>query len=109
MATSRTVTIPESVTEEAISSFHVDVGERVMAMIGTGTSTATGFVFNDQQLSTVEISGDNHTALMTGFPAWSPNKPAGTFRVDDLWLVIDAVRAGENLLPIEDQTPAPVV
>ena len=42
------------------------------------------------------IGGDDYAELMAAAPAWAPNKPAGTWRREDLWRFIDKIRGARE-------------
>lgn len=95
----RDVTIPEKITKEEIQSFQLVIGSHVTVVIGVGSDDAQGvFSFDpDQQFETLTISGDDYQALMSENPPWAPTKPGNTFRKDDLWFAIDAIRSNTAL------------
>jgi hypothetical protein len=99
---SRTITISAGTTEEEIYQYFHDIGGLggITLLYGTGhTDAATGeFIFDDNQIyREVHISGANYDAMMSGAPSWQPLKPAGTFRIADLFHGIDAVNVGTVL------------
>lgn len=40
-----------------------------------------------------KIEHGDYDELMSASPSWSPGKPAGVFRYDDLWYYVDKYRA----------------
>lgn len=107
----RESTIPVRVVQEEIASVEHQIGLFVRALVGVGSENASGqFVFDvPQQFDTIEICDRpavkgplgvtvepeiaDYAELMSDRPAWAPNKPAGHFRNDDLWPLIDRIRA----------------
>ena len=103
--------IPVRVVQEEIASVEHQIGFFVRVLVGVGSENERGrFVFDvPQTFDVVEIqdrpevkgaqglttSGavTDYTDLMSDRPAWAPNKPAGTFRNEDLWPLIDRIRA----------------
>jgi hypothetical protein len=89
---SRQITIPAKTAQEEIACLEefpnkvVRVRVRVVDSDGNEVPTA------GQQIFTIE--GDNLTELLSPNPAWSPNKPGGTYANDDLWHFIDLIRSG---------------
>tara|TARA_R110000822_G_scaffold45921_5_gene122596 strand:+ start:3896 stop:4201 length:306 start_codon:yes stop_codon:yes gene_type:complete len=41
------------------------------------------------------INGDAYTEIMSESPAWAPNKPSGSFREDDVFVILDKIASGE--------------
>jgi hypothetical protein len=39
------------------------------------------------------IHGTDYEELMSAYPSWSPQKPAGVFRKEDLWHFVDLMRS----------------
>lgn len=107
----RESTIPVRIVQEEISSVEEQIGLFVRVLVGVGSQNEKGqFVFSvPQQFDVIEIADrpavkgplgviiepeiTDYTDLMSDRPAWAPNKPAGTFRNDDLWPLIDRIRA----------------
>lgn len=106
----RETTIPAQSVQEEILSVEHHIGQFVRVLIGRGSQTDSGFVFSPGQVFDVvdirdspEVRGalgvviaaaiTDYTELTSAAPGWAPYKPAGTFRNEDLWLFIDAVRA----------------
>ena len=107
----RESTIPVRVVQEEIASVEHQIGLFVRALVGVGAENEAGqFVFAvPQQFDVIEITDrpavkgqlgvivepeiTDYADLMSDRPAWAPNKPGGTFRNEDLWPLIDRVRA----------------
>lgn len=107
----RTQTIPEQVVAEDIVFFEHQVGTWVKVLIGKGSSVDGVFApFPNQTYEIIMITDNpgivqsmtglviredqfDYTELMSGNPAWAPNKPAGTFRKEDLWHFVDLIRS----------------
>ncbi|MEM5592712.1 hypothetical protein AAHH67_15085 [Niallia circulans] len=45
-----------------------------------------------------DITGDNYDLLMSESPDFAPNKPVNDFREEDLWFIIDRIRAEKSLI-----------
>ena len=91
--TIQTITLPARTITVQIASFNHQKGQSVLVILSKGSvgeagnfipAPMTGF---DPAMTQV-IDGDNYTDLMSDRPSWAPNKPAGTFREDDLWQFI---------------------
>jgi len=97
----RIAVIPESKVEEEIQSVFVVEGEdgSVNVAIGVGKTNKDGkFEFDlPQSFVNYSIEGDDYKALMSEFPEWSPKKPKGTFRKEDIWAAIDHIRSKKKL------------
>jgi hypothetical protein len=83
---------PTSQREEIQVCRHT-LGQGVELYVGTGQEYNGKFVFDvPQRFEVVRIVGDDYDALMSDRPAFAPNKPAGTFRYEDLWHFVDRQR-----------------
>jgi hypothetical protein len=93
-------TIPEREVELEIQSYNIVFGFSVTVVYGVGEKDDQGnFVFDQpQNFKSVEIDGLYYQALMSPNPPWSPDKPAGTFRRNDLW---EAINAKQKNIPLE--------
>lgn len=63
----------------------------------TGAVAVKCVPYFDSPIATGEyvVKDADYTELMSAGPSWSPNKPAGVFRVDDLWHYVDKYRAAQ--------------
>ena len=82
-------------TQEEIVRYEVDlINNIVRAFLAHGDmdkDDPNKFVITPiQNWEVVEISGENHTDLLKENP--DIGKPAGNFRKDDLWALIDKIR-----------------
>ena len=107
----RTQTIPEQVVAEDIIFFEHQVGNWVKVLVGKGSEVNGAFVpFPSQTYESIMIVDNpgvtqsmtgvvlredrfDYTELMSSKPSWAPNKPAGTFRKEDLWHFVDLIRS----------------
>lgn len=95
----RTAAIPAQTVSEEVRSlqeypkFGVTPGI-VRAMVGRVDDKGDFIV--PQQFETYEITGDDYDELVGPAPAWAPDKPAGTYRNDDLWHFIDLQRGAKT-------------
>jgi hypothetical protein len=110
---SRTVTVIASEVEESIIGYEVlpeegqvrvsisNVEDFEMQIPSADTEPSTTEIVKRRVegslINLVTIEADYYTALMSGEPSWNPTKPVGMFSMDDLWIVIDAIRASEVL------------
>jgi hypothetical protein len=98
--------IPAQTLFEEIKSFEHEVGRWVRVLVGQLVNNE----FPPQQFDAImiediperrnSITGEliaaavtDYTDLLSPNPDWAPNKPAGTFRKEDLWRFIDLVRS----------------
>lgn len=105
---SRIKSIPIRTAEEEIQSITHVVGERVEMVVGTGKFVnvldkrkkviGTRFEFDsDQKFERHVIRDVDYIELMSANPRWMPSKPAGQFRVEDLWPAVDCRRKNTPL------------
>jgi len=69
-------------------------GKYIDVTYGIGSVIQGVFVINVGQVITVRIEGDDYTKLLSDSLPWSPNKPANTFREEDLLRLIDEIGGG---------------
>ena len=94
----RNKVITEVTVEEDIQSYTHNTGGWIDVVVGVGNTVDGEFKFNvPQQFTSFQILDDDYAALMEDKPVWSRNKPAGHFRLDDLWVAVDARRANKPL------------
>ena len=87
----RTQTI--TVTEDIVSIEH-KINSFVRMLLGRGSTVNGEFqVAPDQNYDVIMIMNDDYTDLMSANPSWASNKPAGTFRKEDLWHFVDLIRS----------------
>lgn len=91
----RESTIPAQIVREDISSIEEYPDQLVRVMVGRVDET--GEFITPQQFSMYEIVDDDFAELMSAGPEWAPQKPAGTFRNDDLWIFIDRIRNAKGV------------
>ena len=107
----RTQTIPEQTVVEDIISFEHRVGSWVRVLVGKGSVQDGIFVpFANQTYETITIVDSlgvlqsmtdiviaedhlDYQELIGANPAWAPQKPANTFRKEDLWHFVDLIRS----------------
>lgn len=107
----RTSTIPQQTVTEDIQLFEHKAGQWVRVVVGVGEIKNGVFEFTvpqqfmaytiqDNPAVVNDMTGDitfpgtmDYTELMSANPSWAPNKPAGTFRQEDLWHFIDLIRS----------------
>ena len=88
----RTSNISYTVSED-FRSIEEYPGEFVRVSVGAIGSNGEWAV--PQQYMTDVISNENYSELLSASPAWAPEKPAGVYRNDDLWVFIDRERNKE--------------
>jgi len=95
----RNKTIPAKQVREEIQSYQYSRGQSVMIVVGVGEDDADGvFQFDvPQQFSTVSVTGTDFEDLMSESPSWARGKPANTFRLEDLWVAVDAKRENRGI------------
>jgi hypothetical protein len=87
---SRDITIPSQALTEEIALVEEAVGVYVRVMVGILKSDNT---FDTTiQAKEYRITGDDLVELNGPPTAWSPDKPTGTYRNEDLWHFIDLLR-----------------
>ena len=66
--------------------------------MATMTLTKPEVIVNyERPLTDIPVSENNYKAIMSGNPSWSASKSKDLYSEDDLWLVIEAERAGVDL------------
>ena len=83
--------IPAQTVREELRAIEEITGQLVR--VSVGVVDASGEFLVPQTFSSYEILGDDFTELMSAGPAWALNKPAGTYRNEDLWVFIDRQRS----------------
>jgi len=86
----RTSTIPQTVVSEDISLIFEHPGQAVR--VDVGVLDANGEFVVPQTYKSYMIKDADFEELMSAGPAWALNKPAGTYRNEDLWIFIDRQR-----------------
>jgi len=91
----RESTIPAQTVREEIRTLeeypaHGVTPGIVRALVGR-VDEAGDFIV-PQQFVTYTIEGEQYDELCGPPPAWAPDKPAGTYRNEDLWHFIDLMR-----------------
>jgi len=61
----------------------------ISVRVAVGQTDADGEFLVPQQFKTYLIEGDNYIELNGPPTSWSPDKPTGTYRNEDLWYFID--------------------
>lgn len=81
--------------EDIVSYEHNIPGGFVRVLVGAGTTLPDGSfqVAENQTYESYTIQDEEYTDLMTA----KGNKPAKTFRRDDLWQYVDSNRAKKNV------------
>ena len=87
----RETIIPAQTVREDIRSIEEYTGEMVRVLVGEVTPEGAFVV--PQQFEIYEIKDADFDELMSAGPAWALNKPAGTYRNEDLWIFIDRQRS----------------
>lgn len=82
---------PQFVREEIRSLEELPAIGAVQVMVGL--IDGAGAFIQPQNFTTYVIEGANYRALVGEPAAWAPDKPAGTYRNEDLWHFVDLLRA----------------
>ena len=87
----RDITIPSQTVQEEIVVVEELVDQYVRVVVGV--LNEDGKTFNTNMgIKEYRIVGNNLTELNGPPTAWSPDKPTGTYRNEDLWHYIDLLR-----------------
>ena len=87
----RNITIPSQTVEEEIVVVEEAVNQYVRVVVGI--LNTDGVTFNTNLgIKEYRIVGDDLVELNGPPTAWSPDKPTGTYRNEDLWHYIDKAR-----------------
>lgn len=87
----RDITIPSQTVQEEIVVVEELVDQYVRIVVGV--LNEDGKTFNTNMgIKEYRIVGDNLTELNGPPTSWSPDKPNGTYRNEDLWHFIDILR-----------------
>ena len=88
----REVTIPQQTYTEDFLSIEEMPGNRVRVVVGVRTQDGANFDIEKYPFKEYVIQGDDLTELNGPAAEWAPDKPAGTYRNQDLWHFIDKQR-----------------
>ena len=98
------VTITEDITSVTSYYYIKEVQVNVQQLkdevvVDPDTMEETTIKVPDESISTesTTIEGDYYRALMSGNPSWATGKPEGEYRLDDLWVCVDAIADGTVL------------
>lgn len=107
----RQTTIPQQTVTEDIVSFEHQVDRFVRVLVGKGivvegkfqplpSQTYESFTISDSPAQINSMTDEvikeaqlDYQELMSAYPTWSPQKPAGVFRKEDLWHFVDLIRS----------------
>lgn len=89
---SREIVIPSKTLQEEITQIIHYPGEKIEITVQAGRYINNKFKA-EMFVQTLCVSDTDYAELLSANPSWSPNKPAGVFRIDDLWHYIDKYRA----------------
>jgi len=87
----REITTPATTSTLMMASVTHNSGESVLIMLRAGSVNEDGIFVPSRSSGPPMVccvDGDNYAELMSANPTWAPNKPAGTFREEDLWQYI---------------------
>jgi hypothetical protein len=90
----RAIVLPAVTSTEEIVSLSEFAGTLVRFCVALVDEN--GILINPDRVENFELIGDDYTDLMSANPPWAPNKPAGTYRNEDLWHFVDAIRGNKN-------------
>jgi hypothetical protein len=91
----RIVEVPAQTVRQEIRSFEEVPGSPNspgFVRVHVGRVDEKGDFIMPQQFEVYEIRGKMFEALVGEPAAWAPDKPAGTYRNDDLWIMVDRIR-----------------
>lgn len=89
----RDITIPAKTVQEEIIVVEEAVGQYVRVVVGILNEDGKTFNTNEG-VKEYRIVGEDLTELNGPATAWSPDKPTGTYRNEDLWHYIDLLNQG---------------
>jgi len=103
-----TTTVAQEVIEDILSydhhiaskTFHIVVGTMMESTYTNPvTEVVTDLIILDESipLQQTRLNENNYEALLSPNPSWSPDKAAGVFSEDDLWLCVIAQRNNSDL------------
>lgn len=87
----RNITIPSQTVEEEIVIVEEAVNQYVRVVVGILNPDGKSFNTN-LGVQEYRITGDDLAELNGPPTTWSPNKPNGTYRNEDLWHFVDLIR-----------------
>ena len=90
----RTVTIPSTTVTEAINDIQEIPGLCVRFLVGKVDSDGNWIL--GQTFETFIVNNADYIELNGPPTAWSPDKPTGTYRNDDLWHYVDEQRLANS-------------
>ena len=88
----REVTIPATHVVEDIQAIAEMTNTHVIVYVGVRDPITSDWVV-PQTFKDYVIDKDKYAELVSANPTWAPNKPAGTYRNEDLWRFIDIIRS----------------
>lgn len=86
----RQITLSQTVTEDIITIYEVPA---TMVRVCVAPVNPDGTMVNGNVYDEYQIQGDDFAELMSAGPSWAPNKPANTYRNEDLWVFVDRFRS----------------
>lgn len=107
----RIIEVPAQTVRQEIRSLEEvpsSPGQPGFVRVHIGRVDETGAFIVPQQFETYEIRGRMFEALVGECAEWAPDKPAGTYRNEDLWHFVDRIRdatARANALQREMDQP----
>lgn len=87
----RNITIPSQTVQEEIVVVEEAVNQYVRIVVGILNPDGESFNTN-LGVQEYRITGDDLAELNGPPTTWSPNKPNGTYRNEDLWHFVDLIR-----------------
>ena len=100
---SREMFIPAKTMTEEITAIQHILGQSVMVSTQLGemvTENGTPFFKGVTATGNFFVQDADYAELMSASPSWAPTKPAGVFRMDDLWHYVDKYRVAQVALSI---------
>jgi hypothetical protein len=82
----------QAVISEDITYYEHSYGGIVKVLVHK-FSTTNGVTTKLDISNMYSIYNEDYEELMSAYPSWSPQKPAGVFRKEDLWHFVDLIRS----------------
>jgi hypothetical protein len=88
----REIGVIQQAVSEDISYYEHSIGGNVKILVRK-YSTQNGIVTILDSSDLYMVHSADYEELMSAYPSWSPQKPAGVFRKEDLWHFVDLIRS----------------
>lgn len=88
----REIGIVQQIISEDIRYYEHSIGGNVKVLVQKYTVENNEIIPLDSS-NMYMIHGIDYEELMKANPVWAPTKPAGVFRKEDLWHIVDLIRS----------------